>query len=99
MFDKNGGAYLYSKKAFGDFIGFEVGTMSWVIRIISWSTLAVGFATALGSFWPESATEYKGYIAATLVTLLSINSLFGIKSTKIMNNVITIAKLVPLIVL
>ena len=98
MFDKNGGAYLYSKKAFGDFIGFEVGTMSWVIRIISWSTLAVGFATALGSFWPESATEYKGYIAAILVTLLSINSLFGIKSTKIMNNVITIAKLVPLIV-
>lgn len=98
MFDKNGGAYLYSKKAFGDFIGFEVGTMSWVIRIISWSTLAVGFATALGAFWPQAAAEYKGYIALALVTLLSINSLFGIKSTKIMNNVITIAKLVPLIV-
>ena len=25
MFNRNGGAYLYAKEAFGEFVGFEVG--------------------------------------------------------------------------
>lgn len=97
MFNRNGGSYLYAKEAFGDFIGFEVGIMSWVIRIISWATLAVGFATALGVFWPEAANEYKGIVASTIVIVLSVNSIFGVKKIEIINNISTVGKLVPLV--
>ena len=30
-----GGAYLYTRAAFGDFVGFEVGWMTWIARIAS----------------------------------------------------------------
>ena len=97
MFNRNGGAYLYAKEAFGEFVGFEVGIMSWVIRMISWATLAVGFATALGVFWPAAANEYKGIVSSALVIGLAVNSLFGVKKIEIINNISTVGKLVPLI--
>jgi amino acid transporter len=34
-FDQPGGAYLYTREAFGDFVGFEVGWMTWLTRIAS----------------------------------------------------------------
>lgn len=97
MFNRNGGAYLYAKEAFGEFVGFEVGVMSWVIRMISWATLAVGFATALGVFWPAAANEYKGIVSSVLVVGLAVNSLFGVKKIEVINNISTVGKLVPLI--
>src|SRR5688572_32946687 len=32
-FDAAGGAYLYTRAAFGELIGFEVGWMTWIARI------------------------------------------------------------------
>ncbi|WP_407636728.1 hypothetical protein [Caldanaerobacter subterraneus] len=33
IFEKTGGAYVYAKEAFGEFIGFEVGIVMWAVRI------------------------------------------------------------------
>ena len=41
-FDDSGGAYVYTRAAFGDFIGFEVGWMTWVARVSSAAGLAAG---------------------------------------------------------
>ena len=35
LFDKPGGAIVYTRAAFGDFVGFEVGWMTWIARISS----------------------------------------------------------------
>ena len=35
-FDKNGGAMQYSKAAFGDFVGFNVGILGWAVTVIAW---------------------------------------------------------------
>ena len=43
MFKKNGGPYVYAKEAFGEFVGFEVGFMKWIIRIIAWAAMAAAF--------------------------------------------------------
>ena len=43
-FNKNGGAFQYSKAAFGDFVGFNVGFLGWAVTIIAWSAMAAGFA-------------------------------------------------------
>ena len=32
LFDKPGGAYVYTRAAFGEFVGFEVGWMTWIAR-------------------------------------------------------------------
>src|SRR5687767_7471219 len=34
-FDEPGGGYIYTREAFGAFVGFEVGWMTWLARIAS----------------------------------------------------------------
>lgn len=49
FFSRNGGPYLYAKHALGDFWGFEVGVLKWIVIMIAWAAMSVGFATALGA--------------------------------------------------
>ena len=37
-FDGTGGAYLYTRAAFGRFVSFEVGWMLWATRTTSWAS-------------------------------------------------------------
>ena len=98
MFNKNGGPYVYAKEAFGNFVGFEVGFMKWAIATIAWSAMAVGFATALGAVWEPASTEMgKNVIATLIIVVLGIMNLMGVKISKIINNIVTIGKLLPLI--
>lgn len=50
-FNKNGVVYVYIKEVFGDFCGFEVGFMKWVIGCIFWGVLIVGFFILLLVVW------------------------------------------------
>ncbi|CDF57452.1 APC family permease [Thermobrachium celere] len=98
LFDKNGGPYVYAKEAFGEFVGFEVGIMKWAISIIAWATMAVGFATALSKLIPQAATPFaKNLIATTILVGLGLVNIAGVKATKYLNNIVTVAKLLPLI--
>lgn len=98
LFTRNGGAYLYAKQAFGNFVGFEIGMMRWAVGIIAWASLAVAFATALGSIWPIALQEpYRTGIILSLVAFLGVINLFNWQAMTLLNNVITIAKLVPLL--
>ena len=98
MFNKNGGPYVYAKEAFGNFVGFEVGFMKWAIATIAWSAMAVGFATALGAVWEPASTEMgKNIIATLIIVVLGIMNIMGVKISKIINNIVTIGKLLPLI--
>jgi amino acid transporter len=45
-FDQPGGAYLYTREAFGEFIGFEVGWKTVLARVTSIAALTNGFAQA-----------------------------------------------------
>jgi amino acid transporter len=52
-FDRPGGAYLYTRTAFGDFIGFETGWMNTLARITSLASLSNGFVVSLARLVPE----------------------------------------------
>src|SRR5213595_96995 len=52
-FSEPGGAYLYSRTAFGDFIGFETGWMNWLARVTSLASLSNGFVVSLARIFPE----------------------------------------------
>ena len=99
FFSRNGGPYLYAKAAFGDFVGYEVGVLKLVVPIIAWAAMAVGFATALGAAFPVFAGDtMKNLIAAVLIGGLTIMNIAGVKISRILNNIMTISKLVPLCV-
>ena len=90
LFTRNGGPYLYAKHALGDFWAFEVGVLKWIVTVIAWAAMAVGFATAL------SGDFAKDVISFILIVGLTIVNIFGVNVSKFVNNLITISKLVPL---
>jgi amino acid transporter len=99
-FDEPGSAYLYTREAFGAFIGFEVGWMSWLARVASVASLSNGFAQAMSFLWPGAglgATRLL-LIALPLVVLTAIN-VIGIRQGARVAVGFTIAKILPLLVL
>lgn len=99
FFSRNGGPYLYAKHALGEFWGFEVGVLKWIVIMIAWAAMAVGFATALGAAFPALGGEAnKDIIASIIIILLTVLNILGVNVSKILNNLITVSKLVPLFV-
>ncbi len=98
-FDEAGGAYLYTREAFGDFIGFEVGWMTWVARIASVAALSAGIVLALSAFWPalESGWDRQLLIILLLAFLTWIN-VIGVKEGARFAVGLTIAKILPLLI-
>lgn len=97
FFTRNGAAYLYAKEAFGDFVGYQVGVLKWVVSIIAWAAVAVGFVMILGEIWPAAMTEpFRSGIIITLLGSLGILNIIGVKHVKFVNNVVALTKLAPL---
>lgn len=97
-FDENGGPYLYAKEAFGEFIGFEVGFMKWAIGMIAWAAMANFFAITISTVWPQAADPFtKNVIIGVVLIGLGIVNIMGVQASKVLNDIITIGKLVPLI--
>jgi len=97
-FDEPGGAYLYTREAFGRFVGFEIGWMTWLARIASVASLSNGFALAASFLWPAAATGWTraAVIAAPLALLTWIN-VVGVRWGARTAVALVIAKSVPLV--
>src|SRR6266571_6808828 len=63
-FSEPGGAYLYARTAFGDFIGFETGWMNWLARVTSLASLTNGFVVSLARLFPALG---QGLARATII--------------------------------
>lgn len=97
-FDQPGGAYLYTREAFGRFAGFEVGWMTWLARVATLASLANGmvqatayFSRALANGWPRATI-----IIALILPLAWIN-VSGVKAGARTAVGLVIAKMVPLV--
>lgn len=98
FFSRNGAAYLYAKEAFGDFVGYQVGVLKWVVSIVAWAALAVGFVMILGEMWPTVLTEpYRSICIVSLLGGLGVLNVLGVKHVKFVSNVVALTKLVPLV--
>jgi basic amino acid/polyamine antiporter, APA family len=97
-FDQPGGAYLYAKSAFGDFIGFETGWMNWLARVTSLASLSNGFVLALALLFPtlSGGMERATVITATIL-LLAVIHFLGVRYGAASIYVFTLGKLVPLV--
>ena len=96
-FDEPGGGYLYTREAFGRFIGFEVGWMTWLARVASVASLSNGLTLAIAYLWPPASSG----VPRAAIIILSIASLawvnvVGVKSGARAAVGLVIAKMVPL---
>ncbi|MGH7476678.1 MAG: APC family permease [Longimicrobiales bacterium] len=99
-FDEPGGGYLYTREAFGRFVGFEVGWMTWLARVASIASLSNGLALATSYLWPAAATDFWAralVITLPLVVLAWIN-VRGVKAGARAAVVLVIAKTLPLLI-
>jgi amino acid transporter len=96
-FDEPGGAYLYTREAFGRFVGFEVGWMTWLSRVVAIASLANGLVQASAYFWPWAGS---GGARAAILTALIVGfgwiNIRGVKAGAHTAFVLVVAKMLPL---
>lgn len=98
-FDRPGGAYLYTRTAFGELIGFEVGWMTWIARVASVASLSVGFAQALSYIWPQTTAGLWRALAITVpVLILTLINVIGVKGGVRTAVFLAVSKTVPLLI-
>src|SRR3954447_2848349 len=97
-FSEPGGAYLYARTAFGDFIGFETGWMNWIARVASLASLSNGFVLSLAFLWPSLGQD-SARISIIIGTLLILGAIHfvGVKYGAASIYVFTWGKLIPLV--
>ncbi|HZF09633.1 MAG TPA: amino acid permease [Thermoanaerobaculia bacterium] len=96
-FDRAGGAYLYTRVAFGDLVGFEVGWITWLANVAASAALSAGFAQALSYFWPAAAGGWsRGLAVALPLVALTMANVVGVRSGARTAVVLTLLKLAPL---
>ena len=56
-YPKTGGPYVYARKAFGDFVGFQTAWGYWIAIWAGNAAIAVAFVSYLSTFWHTLATN------------------------------------------
>jgi amino acid transporter len=97
-FSEPGGAYLYARTAFGDFVGFETGWMNWLARVTSLASLSNGFVVSLARLFPALGTgATRAAIIVGTIAILAAIHVVGVRYGAASIYVFTFGKLVPLV--
>lgn len=98
LFDDTGGPYLYARAAFGGFPGFLVGWMFFLSRLAAAAAIANALAAYLGYLDPWWSSGV-GRVAAMVGALggLAVVNVLGVRPGSWAVNLLTVAKLVPLL--
>jgi amino acid transporter len=102
---EEGGIYIWTREAFGDFSGFICAWVYWMSNLPFFAAiLYFGAASALFAFGPRAqslATNPAYYIAFAVVALaiITVLNIVGIDSGKWLNNIGALGILFPLTVL
>ena len=97
-FSGAGGAYLFTRAAFGPFVGLQVGWLSYFVRAITAAVQANLFSTYLAEFWPWAGTRLGGIAATTLfIGLLAAANIRSVVSGARLSNGFALVKITPLL--
>jgi basic amino acid/polyamine antiporter, APA family len=94
---KVGGPYAYAKEAWGPFAGFTVGWSLWFAEWISLAVFPLAFTRYLMFFLPNLDFVSQVLVKGLFVAFLAVTNIVGVKAAGKINDVLTIAKLAPLI--
>jgi amino acid transporter len=111
MYDRNGGAYVYARHAFGPYVAYAVAWLGVTQGVLSFSAVARGFADQLSTLAPglklgaewarlgAFALTGKGAVAVLLGVGLGAINYVGVKAGARTSTVLSLAKLLPLVLL
>ena len=95
-----GGPYAYVEVAFGPFLGFMSGVLLWLLGAFAVAANSTVFAAAVGALLPVFAGRVGNALFLILIFgLLAILNIRGVQQGTRFNNVATMAKLLPLVLL
>jgi amino acid transporter len=95
-----GGLYAYIEVAFGPFVGFLAGVLYFLMATFAVASVASAFAGSVGVLWPAATTPAgRTILIAALFAGLAAVNVRGVKPGVRLVEVMTIAKLLPLLVL
>ncbi len=96
-FDESGGAYLYSREAFGRHVGFQAGWLTLWTRLLSAAANLNIFVSYLAQLVPAAgAGAGRRAVIVTILSIITLINLVGVKQASWAINFFTILKLLPL---
>lgn len=96
---KNGGPYAFVRHAFGDEAGFYIAWGYWTLSWISNSALVASAVSYIGVFTGQIDKSIALILQIAILGLITAFNLFGLRTTGRAELIITIAKIIPLVVL
>lgn len=98
---RTGGPYVYAQEAFGDLPGFLVAWGYWLSVIFAVTAISTAFAGYLSGFIPSLVGNTPGQllVALGLIWFFALLNLRGVAEAASAQVILTVAKLLPLIVI
>ncbi len=96
LLPKVGGPYAYAHAAGGPFAGFAVGWALWLAEWMSLAVFPVAFTRYLMFFLPGLDLFSQAMVKGLFVIFLVVTNIVGVKAAGKVNDLLTVAKLVPL---
>ncbi|MDD1676354.1 MAG: APC family permease [Methanomicrobiales archaeon] len=93
-----GGPFAYVTAAFDDFFGFLTGWSLWIAEMVALPVFAIAFVQYLHYLVPLDPYTSAG-VKVLFIGLLTLTNIRGVKTAGRINDVLTIAKLSPLLLL
>ena len=98
-FNETGGPYLYARSVFGPTVGFEIGWLMWLARLSAFAANCNLMVNYLSYFWGSATSSFwRPTIIVTVVVVLTIINILGVRQAAVVSNVFTVGKLLPIIV-
>jgi amino acid transporter len=99
-FQEPGGPYLYAREAFGPFVGFEAGWLTFWIRVTAVAASLNVFADYLGRVAPAAGEGWiRVAVMTAVVAAVAVVNVVGVRQATWTVDLFTIAKLLPLVAL
>src|SRR5262252_8676371 len=96
-FSETGGPYLYAREAFGPIVGFEVGWLMYLSRLMAFAANCNLLIEYLGYFRPDIAVGWpRGVMIVAVAVSLTIVNVVGVRNAALFSDVFSIGKLIPL---
>jgi len=96
MLPREGGWYVYSREAFGEYAGFLVGCCDWMMQTVAVSYLAVAFGEFAAGLLPALGSHTKLAAVACVVVLTLLNWL-GLRAGSRAQEITSLIKALALI--
>lgn len=97
-FTTAGGPYLYAYEAFGQFIGFGVGWLTYLTRLAAVAANYNLFIIYLGFFFPSASDgAIRAIVMGAMITTFALINIRGVRYGAWTVDIVMIAKLIPIL--